>query len=55
MPAKKNNWLERNPKKIIVLTIVIILTASTYCLEKYLAYKNNGIGYNFALKKELSR
>lgn len=48
---KNNNWFERNPKKIIALTILIILTASIYCLEKYLAYKNNGIGYNFALKK----
>ncbi len=47
---KDNNWFERNPKKIIVLTIFIILTASIYCMEKLLAYKNNGIGYNFALK-----
>jgi lysophospholipase L1-like esterase len=51
MPRQENNWLERNPKKIIVLTIFIILTASGYCLEEYLAYKNNGIGYNFALQK----
>ncbi|OGR31517.1 MAG: hypothetical protein A2139_04070 [Desulfobacca sp. RBG_16_60_12] len=48
---KDNHWFERNPKKIIVLTIFIILTDSIYCMEKYLAYKNNGIGYNFALKK----
>jgi hypothetical protein len=47
---KDNNWFERNPKKIIVLTIFIILADSLYCMEKYLAYKNNGIGYNFALK-----
>ena len=52
---KDHNWFERNPKKIIVLTILIILTASIYCMEKYLAYKNNGIGYNFALQKESYR
>jgi hypothetical protein len=51
MAAHKDNWFERNPKKIIVLTIFIFLAASTYGMEKYLAYKNNGIGYNFALEK----
>jgi hypothetical protein len=51
MAANKDNWFERNPKKIIVLTTLIILTASIYGMEKYLAFKNNGIGYNFALKK----
>ena len=51
MATNQDNWFERNPKKIIVLTIFVILTASTYGLEKYLAYKNNGIGYNFALQK----
>ena len=51
MATNQDNWFERNPKKIIVLTILILLTASIYGLEKYLAYKNNGIGYNFALQK----
>ncbi len=51
MATNQDNWFERNPKKIIVLTIFVILTASTYGLEKYLAYKNKGIGYNFALQK----
>jgi lysophospholipase L1-like esterase len=51
MTSKKEpNWFERNPKKIIVLTIFLMLTVSIYCMEKYLAYKNSGIGYNFALK-----
>ena len=31
--------------------ILLILTVGIYCMEKLLAYKNNGIGYNFALKK----
>ncbi len=48
---KDNNWFERNPKKIIAFMILLILTASIYCMEKLLAYKNNGIGYNFALKE----
>ena len=47
---KDNNWFERNPKKITVLTIFIILAAGIYGMEKYFALKNNGIGYNFALK-----
>jgi hypothetical protein len=51
MATNQGNWFERNPKKIIVLTICILLTASIYGMEKYLAYKNNGVGYNFALKK----
>lgn len=51
MATNKDNCFERNPKKIIVLVILIILTASIYAMEKYLAYKNNGIGYNFALEK----
>jgi hypothetical protein len=51
MATHQDNWFERNPKKIIGLTILILLTASIYGLEKYLAYKNNGIGYNFALQK----
>ena len=48
---KDNNWLERNPKKIIAFMVLLILTVGIYCMEKLLAYKNNGIGYNFALKK----
>jgi len=48
---KDNNWLERNPKKTIAFLILLILTVGIYCMEKLLAYKNNGIGYNFALKK----
>ena len=51
MATNQDNWFERNPKKIIFLTVLILLTASIYGLEKYLAYKNNGIGYNFALQK----
>jgi hypothetical protein len=51
MAINQDNWFERNPKKFIVLTVFILLTASIYGLEKYLAYKNNGIGYNFALQK----
>ena len=50
MPRKENNWLERNPKKTIACIIFIILMASIYGMERFLAYKNNGIGYNFALK-----
>ena len=47
---KEYNWFERNPKKIIAFIILVILTIGVYCMEKLLAYKNNGIGYNFALK-----
>ena len=47
---KERNWFERNPKKIIVIIILVILTIGVYSMEKLLAYKNNGIGYNFALK-----
>jgi lysophospholipase L1-like esterase len=47
---KERNWFERNPKKIIVIIILLILTIGVYSMEKLLAYKNNGIGYNFALK-----
>ncbi len=51
MATNQDNWFERNPKKIIFLTIVILLTVSIYGLEKYLGYENHGIGYNFALQK----
>ena len=47
---KEYNWFEQNPKKTFVFIILVILTISVYCMEKLLAYKNNGIGYNFALK-----
>lgn len=48
---KENSWFERNPKKTIAFMILLILTAGIYCMEKLLAYNNNGIGYNFALKE----
>lgn len=51
MTPKDNNWIERNPKKTIACIVLFILMVSTYCMERFLAYKNNGIGYNFALKK----
>ena len=47
---KDNNWFERNPKKIIAFLVLAFLIAGVYGVEKILAYKNNGIGYNFALK-----
>lgn len=46
----KYNWFEQNPKKTFAFIILVILTIGVYCMEKLLAYKNNGIGYNFALK-----
>ena len=47
---KDNNWFERNPKKIIACIVLAFLIAGVYGMEKLLAYKNNGIGYNFALQ-----
>ena len=46
----KYNWFEQNPKKTFAFIILVILTIGVYCMEKLLAYKHNGIGYNFALK-----
>jgi hypothetical protein len=51
VPEIKINWFERNPKKTIIFVILVIFIVSIYCMEKYLAYVNNGIGYNFALPK----
>ena len=50
-PGQENNWFERHSKKTIALLILVGLVAVVYCTEKLLGYKNNGIGYNFALKK----
>src|SRR4030065_109572 len=47
---KEYNWFEQNHKKAFAFIILVILTIGVYCMEKLLAYKNNGIGYNFALK-----
>jgi hypothetical protein len=51
VPEMRKNWFERNAKKSISFVILLILVASIYGMEKYLAYHNNGIGYNFALPK----
>jgi lysophospholipase L1-like esterase len=50
---KKYNWFERNPKKTCAFIILVIFTIGVYCMERLLAYKNNGIGYNFALKNRV--
>lgn len=47
---KRSNWLEKNPKKIIALLILIVIIIVTYSTEKLLGYINKGIGFNFALK-----
>jgi hypothetical protein len=48
-PEKHNNWFERNAKKTIALAILLILMVSIYGMEFFLAYRNHGIGFNFAL------
>ena len=48
-PEKQNNWFERNAKKTIALAILLILMVSIYGMEIFLAYRNHGIGFNFAL------
>jgi hypothetical protein len=50
---QKSNWFEQNPKKICIFIILLVLTIGVYWTEKFLAYKNNGIGYNFALKNRV--
>jgi hypothetical protein len=50
-PSQENNWFERHSKKTIALIILVTLVAVVYCTERLLSYKNNGIGYNFALMK----
>jgi len=50
---KEYNWFERNPKKIGAFIILVVLTIGVYGMEKLLAYKNNGIGYNFALENRV--
>jgi len=49
MDRKEMNFFERHAKKIIALIILLIFLASFYAIEKILAYKNKGIGFNFAL------
>jgi hypothetical protein len=46
---RKGNWLERNPKKIIAFLLLIFILLTGYAAEKILAYKNKGLGFNFAL------
>jgi lysophospholipase L1-like esterase len=48
-PEKQNSWFERNAKKAIALAILLILMVSIYGMEIFLAYRNHGIGFNFAL------
>ena len=48
-PEKQNSWFERNAKKTIALAILLILMVSIYGMEFFLAYRNHGIGFNFAL------
>lgn len=49
VPEKEKYFFERHSKKTIALIVLLILVASIYSMEKLLAYKNRGIGFNFAL------
>jgi lysophospholipase L1-like esterase len=43
------SWFDRNPKKTVLILILIFLAAVIYGSEKMLAYKSGGIGFSFAL------
>jgi lysophospholipase L1-like esterase len=43
------SWFDRNPKKTVLILLVVFLAAVSYGGEKILAYKSGGIGFSFAL------
>jgi lysophospholipase L1-like esterase len=43
------SWFDRNPKKTVLILLLIFLAAVIYGSEKLLAYKSGGIGFSFAL------
>lgn len=46
---QKSSWLERNSKKTMAFLLLIFFLLAGYAAEKLLAYKNQGVGFNFAL------
>ena len=46
---KQGSWFERNPKKIYAFLLIIVILLAGYAAEKVLAYRNQGVGFNFAL------
>jgi hypothetical protein len=44
-----SNWFNKNPKKTIVITVLVMLVLMTYGAEKILQYQNKGVGFNFNL------
>ena len=44
-----NSWFDRNPKKTICALLITVLLLMAYGAEKLLKYKNQGIGFNYAL------
>jgi hypothetical protein len=43
------SWFDRNPKKTICSLLIIGFLLTAYGAEKLLKYKNQGIGFNYAL------
>jgi hypothetical protein len=44
-----SNWFNKNPKKTLVITVLVMLVLMTYGAEKILQYQNKGVGFNFNL------
>ncbi len=49
------NWFERNPKKTVVFLLAVFLVGAAYGAEKLLAYRSQGIGFNYALPERAIR
>ena len=49
MSLSDKNWFERNSKKTICALLVAVLIFIGYGVEKILAYRSQGRGFNFAL------
>jgi hypothetical protein len=43
------NWFERHPIKTVSVVVIIALVVMAYGAEKFLAYKNRGVGFNYNL------
>jgi hypothetical protein len=50
---KKQNWLERNPKKTLLIIIIIPTLLITFLTEKYLGYRNVKHGIKSGVQREI--
>ena len=50
---KKQSWLERNPKKTLLIIIIVPILLIMFLTEKYLGYRNAEHGIKSGIQREI--